>query len=207
MSARAGSVAFGVEDLLAIIETGEFHRNGRMRVVSAHWSADRLALRLQVDHGTGQNSAWQLRFTGVLEYVLAEVSNCGLNIWRDDHPAIAQYIDAREFLYFAASPKNPDQVVGKLWSAHRALVDDWIPFDRYVDCEQPLDQRLASGSGVVATGPAFLLSSYAAVLEEAGCEPTRKELRAARPARSAVLAHFGESYVIAEQIATRRLPT
>src|SRR3954454_8124571 len=94
-------------ELQEILATGEFEDNGRMRVVSAHWSADRLDIRLQIDHGTDQNSGWHLRFRDVLEYAFSDVYNCGLNVWHGNHPAIEQYIDARAFLHFAQPPHDP----------------------------------------------------------------------------------------------------
>ena len=176
-----------------------------MRVVSAHWSADRLTVRLQVDHGTDETSAWQLRFTRVIEHLFADVYDCGLNIWYRDHPAIDQYLQSRAFLHFAAAPTDPDRVVGRLWANHVQLVDDWIPFERYINQELPLPTLLASGSGLVATGPLFIIEAYAEILESEYCEPTIKELPSARAA-SASLTHFGESYVIAEGVTARRLP-
>lgn len=176
-----------------------------MRVVSTHWSADRLTVRLHVDHGTEEKSDWQLRFTNVVDYLFADVYSCGLNVWVDDHPAIQQYVQTSEYLHFAAAPEDSHHVVGELWAAHRELADDWIPFDRYLNLESPLDQLLASGSGLLATGPAFLIAAYSDVLEKEGCRPTRTELPAPRFFQTATMTHFGESYVIAEHVSARKL--
>jgi hypothetical protein len=194
-----------MQQLLAIVKTGEFEDCGRMRVVSAHWSADRLSVRLQVDHGTDESSAWQLRFTRVLEHLFADVYNCGLNIWRREHPAIDQYLQPRAFLHFAAAPIDPHRVAGRLWADHVQVVDDWIPFERYINRELPLPTLLASGSGLVATGPMFIIKAYEAILESENCKPTMKELPRARAIKSATLTQFGESYVIAEDVVARRL--
>ena len=197
-----------LQQLLGIIWTTEFEENGRMRVVSVQWTADRLTVRFHVDHGTEEASNWQLRFTGVLEYLFTEdVHECGLNIWDRDHPAIDQYVQPREFLHFASAPRDPHRVVGELWAAHVKLADDWIPFDRYFNGEVALHELLASGSGLLATGPEFLISAYASILENEGCRPTRKAISPARLVRSATLAHFGESYVVAEKVIVRKLAT
>jgi hypothetical protein len=192
-------------ELQAILGTDEFEANGRMRVVAAHWSADRLDIRLHVADGTGQISGWSLRFRDVLEYNFANVYNCGLNVWRDDHPAIAQYVDTRAFLHFAHAPRDPSHVIGELWSAHVDLVDDWIPFDRYLNREIPLLRLLSGGSGLVATGPAFIVSAYANVLEAEDCQPVVQELPRSRTIDTATLVHFGECYVICASVLTKRI--
>ena len=192
-------------DLLKILGTVEFEDHGRMRVVDVHWSTDRIEVRLQVDEGTDQASSWQIRFRGVLEQKFTVIDQCGLNVWRGNHPAIDQYQTPREFLHFGAAPLAPHEVIGRLWAAHVALVDDWIPFERYLNCELPLADLLACGSGLLATGPAFLISAYVPILEDAGCMPAVKRLPTRRKPGALALTHFGESYVISEEIIVRRI--
>jgi hypothetical protein len=194
-------------ELLKILGTVEFEDHGRMRVVDVHWSIDRVEVRLKVDEGTGHNSSWQIRFRGVLEQKFTVIDHCGLNVWRDNHPAIDQYQEPREFLHFGAAPLAPHEIVGRLWAAHVAVVDDWIPFDRYLNCELPLADLLAYGSGLLATGPAFLISAYAAVLDNAGCMPVVKRLPTRRKDYGLTLTHFGESYVVSKEIIVRKIAT
>ncbi|HKR64455.1 MAG TPA: hypothetical protein VJZ00_12055 [Thermoanaerobaculia bacterium] len=181
-----------LDQLLSITRTGEFEDNGRMRVVSAQWSADRLAIRLEADHGDGQHSSWQLRFTGVLAYRLEDVFNCGLNVWEANHPVLAQYTDRREFLHFSAPPRNATEAIGELWSAHVAL-----------NREPELTALLMSGSGLFATGPSFLIDAYARVLDAQGCGTMRKELPRSRTINEIVMIHFGKSHAVAERVTCR----
>jgi hypothetical protein len=195
----------GVQTLLQAIDDADLEHNGRLRVVSAHWSAGgRLTVRFQLDDGESQRSAWRLRFDGVLESMLRDVFNCGLNIWHGDHPAIDQYTQQHEHLHFAGTAGDPDRLVGQLWAAHRKLVDDWIPFDCYLS-GGPLRELFASGSGLLATGPTFIVEEYAKVLVANGCQPIRLVRPSAPRAQHASLAHFGESFVIAEEISARQL--
>jgi len=194
-----------LNELLALTRTGEFEDNGRIRVVSAHWSADRFAVRLEVDDGNEQHTSWQLRFRRLLEYHLSDVFNCGLNVWRTDHPVLAQYTDSREYLHFSSAARNPNEAVGELWIAHRELVDDWIPFDRFLNETIKLPGLLAGSGGLVATGPSFLISAYANVLDAQGCQTMRQALPSPKKMGEIVMAHFGESYVVAEAIMAVRL--
>ena len=193
-----------LDELLAIIESLQFEECGDMRIVHAHWSGGQLTLRVQLDHGDGNRSAWQMRFADVFEHSLTEVANCGLNIWHD-HVVIDQFIRPRLFLHFGAAAANADELVGQLWSAHTALVDDWIPFDRYLNQEVPIHGLLRSGSGVLATGPDFLISAYAEVLDRNHCLPSQVVLNEGRHLQSATMTHFGESYVVAQNLLVRRL--
>lgn len=196
-----------LEELRAIIyDTDGFDENGRMAVVSVLWSDTGLTVRLHVDHGTGEQSNWQFRFTGVVDYVIEEVYHCGLHVWNGDHPAIDQYTQPHESLHFASAAPDPYRLVGELWSAHVALVGDWIDFTRYLNTTGlPLHELLASRSGLFATGPRFLIDAYEEVLERAGCRPSRKKARRRRALESLTMTHFGGSRVVAEQVTARRL--
>jgi hypothetical protein len=84
------------------------------------------------------------------------------------------------------------------------VADDWIAFDRYLN-RVPLPDLLAGGSGLLANGPQFLIAAYADVLEKEGCRPTRLVTPRERSITSALMAHFGESLVVAEKLVVKRL--
>lgn len=194
-----------LDRLMELIRTDEFQDVGQMRIGSARWSsAGGLVLRALIEIGDYERSTWHLRFSAVIEQNLTVITHCGLNIWRD-HPAVSQYTDPHHFLHFAAAPGSPAEVVGELLAAHASIVDDWIPFDRYLSREVPLAKLLSSGSGLIATGPDFLVNAYSEVLQRFNCQPVQTALPAGRQPQQAVIAHFGESYVVAENLTVRRL--
>lgn len=190
-----------LDELLAIVDSLAFEEYGRMDVASAHWSQRGVTIRMKLEHGDGNRSAWELRFGETLEYSLGNVFFCGLNIHRDDHPAIRQYVDKYESLHFSSPARNANEAVGELLAAHRELADDWIPFDRYIRCSAEL---LRMPSGLIAKGPAFLIERYAQVLDAQGCGMTRQRIPRARAVENALMAHFGESFVVAETLRVTR---
>lgn len=193
-----------LRQLLKITGTGEFEDNGRLLLESATWFENSLDLRFRVEHGTDETSTWTLHCSEVIDYFLTDVRyQIGLNVRSGDHPLIKQYVQPLEGLYSSKRAADPDCVVGQLWDAHARLVDDWIPFDRYL--RMPLRGLLSSGQALVATAPAFLADIYSQVLESNGCEPTRLPALPAR-AVSAQLAHFGDSYALAARITASRSP-
>jgi hypothetical protein len=191
-----------LDELLAITTTDEFEHDGRMHLSAASWHGDSLRLTLVVNDGDEHITTWAMTCDGVFEYLLSRAFEAGLNVW-SDHPVISQYVQPWDELYFAASSSEPDAVVGKLWAAHCTEVGDWLPFDRYLNTGMPLAQLLASGSGMVADGPRFLMAAYEAVLNRAGCRPNRRQSRLPQAAK-AQMAHFGESYVVAATISVVR---
>lgn len=192
-----------LKELVAITATGEFEDNGGIDIASAHWRPRGLTLTLEVDHGTGELSSWSVHCDEVLEYHLSSAFDCGLDIWDASHPAIDQYVQQTERLTFATAAREPARVIGELWMAHRAAVDDWIPFDRYLNAELPLHILLASNGGELAKGPAFLLEVYERVLNEHGCRPSRVGSKEGA-AEKASFIHFGESYVVARTFKAER---
>jgi len=193
-----------IHELLEITRTGEFEDNGTLALQSSTWTGASMELGFRVDHGTDVTSFWTLHCSDVIEYSLRDAHyQIGLNIHEADHPAIDQYTESREGVYLSKAAAESERVVGQLWAAHLECVDDWIPFDRYLNCELPLRTLLESGNALVASAPSFLASVYFEVLASNRCEPSRVPAGAARAA-SAQLAHFGESYVVAARVAATR---
>ena len=141
----------------------------------------------------------------VLEYLLTNGFRCGLNHWTEDHPALAQYSEPFESLYFAAKSKDPDAFLGRLWAAHREATDDWIPFDRYLNDSMRIRRLVQSEYGLLANGPSFLIEEYAKLLETEEMRPKRLASRSGTYTRDAQMIHFGDSYVIAKAFTAERV--
>ena len=182
-------------ELMHVICSDAFGQSDGMRVASVQWTRRGVNVRFVMPDA----SRWELRFIDVLESRFTVVTECGLHVHDDNkHVAVLQYMDRRLQLHFAAKARDPFRVIGKLRAAHIDAVEDWIPFDRYLDTKV-----LTKKSGLLATGPAFLIKAYANVLKAEGCKPSMTEVSAPR-VRGGVMAHFGESYVIAASVSVRR---
>ncbi|MGC9948834.1 MAG: hypothetical protein ABSF64_20900 [Bryobacteraceae bacterium] len=154
---------------------------------------------------------WIVACRGVHETKITDLDGGGLGVYGTSHPAAYQYVARQAEL---RRPRGSDElkVLATLFSAHRATVNDWIPFERYVFTDGPWDGRrfpliFAPGVGdwFVCRGPDFLLRAYAKALESIG-EPVRMTLRGrpkSKSLRPGVL-HFGSSYVFANEFAARR---
>lgn len=56
--------------------------------------------------------------------------------------------------------------------AHRMVVTDWIPFERFMNSYANLPEILSGGDGLLADGPKFLIEAYANVLVSENLNPS-----------------------------------
>jgi hypothetical protein len=161
-----------------------------------------LELELAVHRGKRgpRLSAWRVRCEGVRDTHISDLSGGGIRLYPSIHPAARQYVAARAQLRVADS-EDLDRVLGILLRAHVAMVDDWIPFDRYVKAggASHRSRRL------LFRGPDFLMRVYAralrgrSLLVRFSATPARKGR-----ARPQVL-HFGDSYIVANAFSVREV--
>ena len=134
--------------------------------------------------------AWTVDCLGVREATITALDGGGLCVYSGTHTAARRYTARKAELRWSGS-REKAAVIGALYQAHIAAVDDWIPFDEIVS------EEAIAGSGFVCRGPEFLMRAYARAFRAKG-ERTRLILRGSKvkPDRLKVL-HFGESYVVA----------
>ena len=197
-----------IQDLLEATDTARFEDFGSMNLESAKWLKGNLDLELAIyydDTDDGSRELWALSCKTVYDYMLARAVRCGINYWRDEHPALAQFAEPLEHLYFGAPTDHPDRVLGKLLRVHRKVSDDWIPFDKYLNTLIDMSDLIRSDYGQLAYGPLTLIDSYFDVLQEEGMRPRRVGSPAKPIAPKAEMIHFGDSYVIARSFEAKRV--
>ncbi|MEM9379965.1 MAG: hypothetical protein AAGB93_08435 [Planctomycetota bacterium] len=143
-----------------------------IRLESARWLGDALRLRLRM-RSEDREGDWSVTCAGVLQASLD-------GFWGDDlrvltapeHPLNAQFLGRSCQLYFKAStplgPEAADTVAGALFAVHRERTEGHIPFERFLNLRIGLRELIASGDGLLADGPRFLLEAYADALERHG---------------------------------------
>ena len=185
-------------------------------VRSRHWvsvksvSAERrdLHVRFELWPRASERRAelWAVSCFGVREFSLSDFDGGGLNWWGRDHPALSQFTSPKASLQIRLPGAANDMIVGILALAHRAAVDDWIPFERFAH------PRLFRGDAKTSTiaGPEFLLAGYATRLANAQVVATLKRhkrklywsgLGWSERRYHVSLLHFGHSFVVAERFA------
>ena len=114
-----------------------------------------------IDYSEKQSwSKWKISAKSIRDYLI--VNPFGeISYYESDHILIKLQKDDTVKLYFNGKPSNPYTLIGKLFFAHQEVCQNWIPFDKYINCGFSL---LNGGHGLLAEGPKILLNKYAEVL-------------------------------------------
>jgi hypothetical protein len=142
--------------------------------------------------------AWSVRCLGVREATITVLDGGGLRLYPGTHPAALRYT-ARTVELRWSSVREKAAIIGALYQAHMALMNDWLPFDEVVSVET-ISKKRAS-----CRGPEFLMRAYAKTFRAKG-ERVQLVLRGGNKAKSKRLKvlHFGDSYVIASTFTAHR---
>ena len=127
----------------------------------------------------------------VRETNITDFDGGGLSLYPTTHPAARQYTAQRAELRWIARNDRATGM-GTLYKAHCGVVDDWIPFDRYVSL------KTISNKKCVCRGPGFLMRTYAKALRATGEKPHLTLRGGGNFKRSNLrVLHFGDSFVVA----------
>ena len=204
-----------IEDLLS---SDEFEDDAWIRIAAARWEARALHLdvSVNVDSDGSTRARWTVVCDEVRDYLIGDVVGGGLRLEDGSHPAVRQHTDMHADLTFRGAASDPLRAVGALWRAHRRVGGDWIPFERYLNLQFPLEELLATEAGKIADGPRFLLDEYAAELRGFGMAVSLSDERPARfwvegrwidQVNPLAMLDFGESFVVAERFSSSRVLT
>lgn len=142
--------------------------NGWTRVDHVRRVPAGLAVDFSVHHGRRGKSLgrWTVTCRGIHEVKISDLDGGGLAVYPSSHPAARQYVASFARLRWPRKGNTP-RVLAALQQAHVKAVDDWIPFDRYLQINTPYTLPYfapVSGDNFFCKGPDFLLRVYANAL-------------------------------------------
>ncbi|MFZ0306382.1 MAG: hypothetical protein WAL75_27095 [Terracidiphilus sp.] len=143
--------------------------------------------------------AWKITCQEVDEAMIHFGDQCGLAIYPSDHPAAREFT-ARQAEVRWSGISDQIKIVGALYEAHTAAVDDWIRFDPYSSVQTLSKNRLA------LRGPEFLMRAYAKALQSIGEKPQLILRRGKKKTIRPKVLHFGASHVVANSFTAERCP-
>jgi len=171
-------------------------------------SAERRDLHVRLElwprASEGPARLWAVSCFHVREFSLSDFDGGGLNWWDRKHPLLSQFTSPKASLRVRRSGATNDMILGILALAHRAVVDDWIPFDRFV----PDGLLRRDTSTMTIVGPEFLLAGYSARLAHAQVAAALKRHKRklywsghgwSQRRHDLSVLHFGNSFVAAER--------
>jgi hypothetical protein len=93
----------------------------------------------------------------------------------EDHVLLWHYAKPHTSTSFYGKVHDPLSVVGALYERHVELVEDWIPFQKYINSELRLSELIRGSFGLLANGPEPLVLSYEEVMQSFGFSTSHHE--------------------------------
>ena len=200
-----------LDDLIGLTWTDDFVEDGALHLAGVRAEEDVLTLSLNLNTGDGSGAfqSWEVECIGFLEHQLS-LGECDRFDLEYDHVLLWTHIYPQASVSFYGEAKDHLAVVGALYERHLELVDNWIPFDRFMNGNTI--EMIRGRYGLLAKGPMPLMESYAQVLEAFDisasiCNPrpayyTNDEFSGL--SEVAVLIFDTRSYVVATKFNARR---
>lgn len=200
-----------LNDLLSVTNSSDFDEYGTIDLVGLRIARNMiLSLDIRIGGYADAPQSWEVECEGVLENQVSFGPCDGCDLYRD-HVLLWPYIYPHSSVSFYGEAENHLAVVGALFKRHLELVENWIPFDRFLN-RNPVEM-IRGRYGMLADGPLPLIESYAKVLDSFGLSAGISNPRPApyindefgRFAEVGVLIFQESSYLIATKFNATRL--
>ena len=154
-----------LDQLVSLTHSYEFNEEyATLNLVGVRTQSNVLTLSFDFNIRTDKEDhrSWEVDCVGLLEHqvCLGECNNFDLH---HDHPLLWPYIYPEASVSFYGEAEDPLAVFGALNERHLELVNDWIPFGRFMN--QNCLEMIRGRYGMLAKGPTPLVEAYAQVLE------------------------------------------
>jgi hypothetical protein len=127
-----------------------------------------LSMRWEVQGVPDHCGEWDVRCRGVHEARMRDRGGHDIQLTAA-HPLLLRYQEPSVDLYFRGVPASASALLGDLYLAHRRIVGDWVnPADILNQRVGDLEALIASGAGMLASGPKSVVREYAAVSRRHG---------------------------------------
>jgi hypothetical protein len=136
-------------------------------------------------------------FEDVIEYLITDVNGGGINILNgNEHLALKQYLD--DYYMLRINTKSDfNKILYELYKIHTKKFSDWIPFEKYF-----IVKNLFGKSNInikIYNGPEFIIREYIKIFDKNKIEYKLEKTKFNKYLNVSMV-HFGESYIIANNI-------
>jgi len=158
-----------MNNLLEILSSVDYEDNGSLHLTEIREIGGDLALLFDVIADEHPDLPRNIEVTGVLtrENTLSAGYVHEFEI-SQDHVLLWHYTKPYALVSFYGKALDALSVVGALYARHVDLVEDWIPFHKYMNSEVLLAELIAGSFGMLAEGPEPLVLAYAEVMQSYG---------------------------------------
>jgi hypothetical protein len=139
----------------------------------------------------------------IIEYYICDTDGGGINIWTGiNHNALRQYIDDIYSLKIDYDKELFKNIFYEIYKLHIKKYKDWIPFDKYYIAV--VNNKTKSEFFEIYHGPKFIANEYIKILKKHGIKYILKYVKKSEVKENIQMIHFGNSYIIANNIFDKR---
>ena len=195
-----------LDELISIVSAREFD-SGVLYLTSISKQNDGLRLALKVVPLMNDNSIqyWTIRCNYPLKHRIELDNYYDLSI-ASNHVLLWEHIEPKIAVSFSGGkPENANFIVGLLCETHKKLCGNWIPFGRFFNMSDRINDLISGGYGQLCEGPETLMSAYENVLKENGFQTNSQILLNRLDDFSDVrVLILGNSYIVATNFTAKR---
>jgi hypothetical protein len=139
----------------------------------------------------------------IIEYLICDVNGGGINLWKDNnHYMLRQFTDETYSLKIISNKNIFDNMVYKLYKLHTRKYNDWIPFDKYF---KMFIKTHSLKYSEIYKGPKFIAMEYIKILNKNSVKYSMESMGRKEFNENIKMIHFGNSYIVAENIYDKKL--
>lgn len=155
-------------EFISVTSSENFDEDGWVQFQSAEWHGRELALNVDLEGSGIPRQAWRLVCSDVRTMRLDGQSSGTVEL-TNQHPLLWPHVGLQADLYFNGKPDNPQQVLGRILLALRALAGDWFTADEFLNlCLWSTAHQLVAAYGQFASGPLPVIERFRSELERSG---------------------------------------
>ena len=168
-----------MDDLLKIITSVDYEDYGSLQLTEVEWRDGDLYFVLDVTADEEPQLPRNIRITchSSRESNISPSQYYDLSV-AQDHVLLWHYTRPHILASFYGKVDDPLSVVGALYEQHFELVEEWIPFHKYLNSGLPLSELIRGSFGMLAEGPEQLVLAYEEVMQSFGFSTSHHESRA-----------------------------
>lgn len=163
-----------------MLSSTDFEDYGTLLLKSAEWFDGvrelQIYLNVKIDEEPIFPSDWKVTAVEVRTHKLALGYANSFDV-AANHVLSWEYFKPRCSLSFSGKTDNASIIIGELYQAHREIVGNWIPLDKYFN-PMKLDELISGGFGqLIYDAPSELSDVYESVMRKYGFLTSRSDAR------------------------------
>ena len=141
-------------NIIQIIETGEFEDDGGMLITGLDFFADDCKIEISLNSGDEDvpNQLWEIQIENIREERICYDWFYDIQIL-PKHKLLEPYLQINKELYIKSKPKSPDELLKDLYVHHRNTFGYLREIEKFFNTEKRLNELCEMEFGLFAKGP------------------------------------------------------